>query len=96
MTTQTLQTLTNKINKEIDFVDIKPFSHNIISLTLRQIEEHYGKEQVLHIIRTTDLKEIGWGYMIGYVPKEIEYESSSEEESDYDSDYEGDCDTEEE
>ena len=36
-----LEDLKNNIKKEIPFVDVKPFSHNIISMTLSMIEENY-------------------------------------------------------
>ena len=32
----------NKIKEEIPYVDIKPYSHNIISLELRILGENYG------------------------------------------------------
>ena len=49
-----------KIMEEIVWVDIKPYSHNIIGLELRIISDKYGKDISNYIIRTTDLNKMGW------------------------------------
>ena len=54
----------NKIKEEIPYVDIKPYSHNIISLELRILGENYGQEEVISLIKSTRLKELGWGYLL--------------------------------
>ena len=54
----------NKIKEEIPYVDIKPYSHNIINLCLRQLAEEYGKEEAFSLIKSTRLKDLGWGYLL--------------------------------
>ena len=61
---KTKEQIIAKIKQEIPFVDVKPFSHNIISLELRMLEEVYGVEAVVELIETTELKDLGWGYII--------------------------------
>ncbi len=51
------------IKKEIPFVDIKQFSHNIISLELGFLEEVAGREAVVELVQTTELKNKGWGFI---------------------------------
>ena len=48
------------IKKEIPFVDVKPFSHNIINLELRLLSEKYGIEEANKLIENTKLKYLGW------------------------------------
>jgi len=51
----------NTIKAEIPYVDIKPYSHNIINLTLASVAEQFGDEQAKKIIASTELKYMGWG-----------------------------------
>ena len=53
-----------KIKSEIPFVDIKPFSHNIISLKLELLAEKYGQEEVNKLILSTKLKDLGWAPLV--------------------------------
>jgi len=54
-----------KIENEIPYIDIKPFSHNIINLELRLMEELVGEERVVEFIRDNeDLMEKGWGWIV--------------------------------
>ena len=39
---QSLAELYQSIEKEVEFVDVKPYSHNIISYILRTISEKFG------------------------------------------------------
>ena len=48
------------IMDERKFVDVKPFSHNIISLELRIISDKYGKETANKLIKMCKLEELGW------------------------------------
>ena len=48
------------IDDEIDFVDIKPYSHNIISLVLKQISDKFGKNTANETIDHFDLESLGW------------------------------------
>lgn len=58
------QKIIEKILEEIPFVNIKPYSHNIIGLELRILEENYGKEEVIKLVENTQLKNLGWGYIL--------------------------------
>ena len=48
------------IEKEIPYVDIKPYSHNIISLTLQMIAKEFGQEVANEAIAELGLDELGW------------------------------------
>ena len=52
------------IYKEIPFVDIKQYSHNIISLKLQLLDEMGQEELARKIIRDTILKYKGWGHIL--------------------------------
>jgi len=60
----TKEEIINKIKKEIPYVDVKPYSHNIIGLQLNVLADKYGQEEVEKIVRETNLKNIGWGYIL--------------------------------
>ena len=62
--TKTKKEIIATIKKEIPFVDIKPYSHNIISLQLTMLEEVAGEEAVVELIKSTKLKDLGWGHTI--------------------------------
>ena len=49
-----------KIEKEVEFVDVKPYSHNIISLILRTISKEFGYNEANEAIDEFKLDEIGW------------------------------------
>lgn len=55
-----LQELRDKISAERRFVDKKPYSHNIISLTLQQIHTEFGKEESNAAVRELKLEKLGW------------------------------------
>ena len=48
------------IEKEIDFVDIKPYSHNIIGLALASLAEKTDNEAANMLIDEFDLESLGW------------------------------------
>ena len=52
------------IMENIPFIDIKPYSHNIISCNLQHLNKIGHKEIALDIIRLTPLIDLGWGYMV--------------------------------
>tara|TARA_R110002096_G_scaffold369153_1_gene562444 strand:+ start:733 stop:936 length:204 start_codon:yes stop_codon:yes gene_type:complete len=52
------------IKNEIPFVDIKPYSHNIIGLKLELLEKEFGEKEVIELIKNTNLKYLGWGYIL--------------------------------
>ena len=49
-----------KIKKEVKFVDVKPYSHNIISLVLRTISKEFGYNKANEAIAKFKLDEIGF------------------------------------
>ena len=56
----TKTSIINKIKEEIPFVDIKPYSHNIIGLQLQLLAEKFGQAEANKVIRETPLKDLGW------------------------------------
>jgi len=58
--TQTLAEVRQKIEDEIEWVDIKPYSHNIISASLMMVSAKWGKEAANDIIMDFDLEDLGW------------------------------------
>eukprot|EP01043_Picozoa_sp_COSAG02_P079592 COSAG02_NODE_18498_length_935_cov_0.991627_1_plen_82_part_00 len=59
-----LNTIKTKILHEIPYIDIKPFSHNIISLELRLISEKYGIHTANQVIEDFALDVKGWHKII--------------------------------
>ena len=57
----TLKQLRKSVEKESEFVDEKPYSHNIISLLLREIDSKFGKKAANETIEMYDLESLGWG-----------------------------------
>jgi hypothetical protein len=57
---KTLQELKKIIEREKDFIGIKPYSHNIISLILLQISQEYGKDKANKCIDEFELFKHGW------------------------------------
>lgn len=55
-----LKELRKQIFNERKWVDIKPYSHNIISLCLQMISNKYGKDEANKTIKDFDLNELGW------------------------------------
>ena len=57
---KTLEELRERIDDEVPYVDVKPFSHNIISLTLQMIDKQYGKKEANKAIGDFGLEKLGW------------------------------------
>ena len=55
-----LDKMTMKILHEIPYIDIKPFSHNIISLELRLVSEQFGQDVANQLIEDIGLDTKGW------------------------------------
>ncbi len=51
-----------KIKKEIPFIDIKPYSHNIIGLLLSHYSAKNGKKETNELIKNKfpELLDLGW------------------------------------
>ncbi len=48
------------IEREIDYVDIKPYSHNIIGLSLSALASETDNETANAMIDEFDLETLGW------------------------------------
>ena len=48
------------IEDEMEFVDVKPYSHNLISMRLRHIAELGGVKEANRVIRELGLESLGW------------------------------------
>ena len=48
------------IQNEVDYVDTKPFSHNIISVALSAIAKGFGRKKANKAIEDFGLEELGW------------------------------------
>jgi hypothetical protein len=59
-TGKTLDAWKETILREMSYVDIKPYSHNIISLSLNAIARGWGKEKANYVIRDYGLTALGW------------------------------------
>ena len=57
---KTEEEIIQNIRKEIPYVDIKEYSHNIISLELRIYSEIKGDEETYKLIKELGLDELGW------------------------------------
>ena len=55
-----LEKLRAQIEREVPFVDIKSYSHNIISLCLSQIAHGYSDTDANQAIEDFGLEELGW------------------------------------
>lgn len=54
------QKIVNSIDREIDYVDIKQYSHNIISLKLQSAAKKFGNEVANDLIDEFGLEDLGW------------------------------------
>ena len=50
----------NKIRNEIPYVDVKPYSHNIIAMVLTMICNKFGEVVANDTIIELQLDKIGW------------------------------------
>ncbi len=58
--THTLQYYIEKIEDEIPYIDIKKYSHNIITLYLQAIDNNYGTDKANEVIKELKLNTMGW------------------------------------
>ena len=56
----TLEELQARVNEEKEFVGIKRYSHNIISLLLQETANRFGKAEANRIIEEEELEILGW------------------------------------
>ena len=52
------------IDKEVDYVDLKPFSHNIIGLALGEAADKFGNEVANDLIEEFELEAKGWSKVL--------------------------------
>ena len=57
---QTLQDWITIIEHEVMFVNLKPYSHNIINISLQAIAQQHGREEANKVIEDLDLERLGW------------------------------------
>ncbi len=57
---RTLEEYREKIEEEADYIDIRPYSHNIVGLLLSSIAAHYGDDEAKKAIKDFHLEEKGW------------------------------------
>jgi hypothetical protein len=63
------------IAKEVESVDIKPYSHSIISLQLSMLAENgMDEKDIRKTITTFGLDEKGWEYLLEESPDEVEHQ----------------------
>jgi hypothetical protein len=64
ITSKQKQILLN-IAKEVDWIDIKPYSHNIVGMELSFLEkEGFDSEKIKSVVRLFGLDSKGWGYLL--------------------------------
>lgn len=52
--------IVDQIDANIDYIDIKPFSHNIIGLCLQEAAEKFGDDTANDLIQEFRLDVYGW------------------------------------
>lgn len=49
-----------RINYELSYIDIKPYSHNMISIILTLVAKEDGKDAANSLIEEFELEKRGW------------------------------------
>lgn len=57
---KSMEQIYEAIEREIEFIDTKPFSHNIISMNLQIAAKQFGIAQANRLIDEFGLAEFGW------------------------------------
>lgn len=76
---QNLAELKNEMFVELLHVDLKPYSHNIVGLYLRQLNDKYGEKEVINVMEAWSKfwARAGWSH---YLDKyNIEYDKDERE-----------------
>ena len=60
MKEETLEDWKDTIGNEVESVDVKPYSHNIINIALQAIAKRYGIKEANNAIDEYNLEELGW------------------------------------
>jgi len=56
----TLEDLRDDIAQEVPYIDVKPYSHNIVGLLLQAIDNRFGKDEANKAIVDFRLERKGW------------------------------------
>ena len=56
----------SSIAEESKYIDIKPYSHNIVGLNLQILNKNhnYDDEKIKLVVKTFGLDKKGWGYLL--------------------------------
>lgn len=57
---RTLNEISRRIEEQVPYVDVKLYSHNIISLLLSQAASEHGRAAANKLIEKHRLEELGW------------------------------------
>ena len=52
------------IFKYIPLIKKTPYAKNIINFNIEMLWDKYGLQEVKKIVETTELKKLGWGYIL--------------------------------
>ena len=66
MEKQTEEMVLQTIENESKYIDIKPFSHNIVGLELQMLSEqfNYTNAQIKEVVKKYNLHKKGWAYVL--------------------------------
>ncbi len=59
----TLDNLRAELVLEAQFVDLKPYSHNLVTMMLQNIAKKFGKAEANQAIDDFNLAEKGWNHV---------------------------------
>ena len=64
----TKEELKNKIVNELMWVDIKPYSQNLVGLYLDQLDNNFGKDAVIEVLKENfnDFSINGWDNLLKF------------------------------
>jgi hypothetical protein len=57
---RTEKDIIKSIKKEMKWIDIKEYSHNIVSLLLKELSEYKNEDQMEEFIIKSGLRDLGW------------------------------------
>lgn len=54
------------IENEMEWIDIKPYSHNIIGISLSTLQKNYEwtDKDIVELVLQLGLDKMGWGYLV--------------------------------
>ena len=57
---ETLKELRDQIREYVKTIDIKPYSSNLITMTLQKIDKEYGRKKASQTIDLLNLESLGY------------------------------------